>query len=416
MDWQSSLRASKGGGAFVTGKASAAGNPDSVSHHRNSIAFRAQGADTLSPMPSLKRNADSAFTLSPMNSASLAGAGGDPPKRPNGFDKSNTGHYAPEGGPFIPLPSSMAAQMQPNEEMRRVRPRLQPPQALQQDGPPRRLQRANSMPSLNDNAGFYHTFRSVATHGLLSQNEMRDRGISFNPSNDGRQRNANTIDVTRMPGHLDNGQAAISRQALTNPYHGALSVVLERDQPLGFQAPTLNDLDAHTRNQLSQAPESIRESLTRSVLSYQPQRLSNPDDASRRMHNSFMAIGTSSTGSTVPRAHEMTRPGMQPGQIDRLVVPEQHRSTVGQVQRDLSVRGGTTLPPVEFVHSTNTMVPRYQTPRGDVHAIQGIHAPAYQHAVTSHAQQHGDTDIHIVKTGMQDQPRQPETRPRSKSL
>ncbi|GAA5784280.1 hypothetical protein GCM10007860_07250 [Chitiniphilus shinanonensis] len=414
MDWQSSLRASKGGGAFVTGKASAAGSADSVSHHRNSIAFRAQQTDTLAPMPSLKRNADTAFTLSPMGG--VAGAGGDPPRRPNGFDKSNTGHYAPEGGPFIPLPASMAAQMQPNDEMRRVRPRLQPQQAPQQDGPPARLQRANSMPSVGDNAGFYHTFRSVATHGLLSQNEMRDRGISFNPSNDGRQRNAGTIDVTRLPGHLGNGQGEMSRQAVSNPHHGALSVVLERDQPLGFQPATIDDLDPQRREMLSQVPESMRASLTRSVVAALPQRLSDPDDASRRMHNSFMAIGSASTPSNVNGAHEMTRPGMPPAQIDRLVVPEQHRSTVGQVRRDLGARGGTAMPPVEFVHSTSTMVPQYQSPRGDINPVQGVRAPAYQHAVTSHAQQHGDTDIHIVKTGMQDQPRQPQTRPRSKSI
>ena len=414
IEWKRSLRSSgQNSGPFVTGKASAQGSLDSISHHRASLDFRTKLAPIQSPM---RHSVEMSPLLSHSSMGAMAGAGGDPPKRPNGFDKSNTGHYAPDGGPFMPLPKSMAWQMADPREKRR-----QMPDAL----PGGRRQRANSMPSLASDREFYGTFRSVMSGGILSQTEMREKGISFNPSHDGRLRDARHVEVTRMPGNLSpqdplsTQQGRVSRQAVTNEHHGALSVVLERNQALQTRPPTTQDLSLERRFQLLTAPSEVQEAATRYALASHGDVLTGtgPEDATRRMHSSFMVMSNASSPSTQPRAHEETRPRITPQQMNQMVVPMQHASAARQVIRDLSVRGGSTIPPVQFVHSSNDMEPQYRTRHGNAVNVSGLQAPAYHQAITSHANRHGDTDIHIVKTGVPQQGHAPiQTRPRSKTI
>lgn len=403
IEWKRSLRSSgNGNGVFVTGKASAMGTVDSISHHRASIDFRAS-------------------TSGKRATGGLAGAGGEPPRRPGGFDKSGTGHYAPDVGPFKPLPASMMSQMADPSEQRRQAPEL---------FPGGRRPRANSMPSLSGNAEFYGTFRSVMTNGILSQVEMREKGISFNPSHDGRLRDARHVEVTRMPGGLSPNDASstdqrrVSRQAVTNEHHGALSVVLERSKALQTREPTRGDLSrgerARLERTLQQAPPDLHGAITNYTLAGHGKELTGEgrDEAARRMHSSFMVVSDASSPSAQRGAHEETRPSISPRQIGQMLVPLQHASTARQVIRDLRARDGT-IPPVQFVHSSADMSPQYRTRHGDLVNVSGLQAPAYHHAITSHANRRGDTDIHIVKTGLpqQGQAQGPvQTRPRSKSF
>lgn len=410
LAWQRSLRVSepsKGKGPFVSGKASAKGDLDSISHHRASIAFRTKQA----PLQSPKRGGELSTMLHGGSHGGLAsGAGGDPPKRPNGFDKSNTGHYAPDVGPFVPLHPSMAFQMADPRGVRRQGAPLFP-------GGQR--PRANSMPALGQDGAFYSTFRSVMTHGLLPQNEMRQKGIGFNPSHDGRQRDANQIEVTRLSGGLSpRRQGALSQQAVNNPYHGALTVVLERGQEMQTRQPTRQDLSFDQRMRLLSAPNEVGPALENYMLASHGQVLTpqGQQQAEQRMHSSFLVMANASQPSNSNRAHEQQRPRLTPQQMNQVVVPEQHMSAARQVIRDLNVRGGLAFPQLQSIHSSDDMAPQYNTRHGNAVNVSGIQAPAYHTAIASHANRHGDTDIHIVKTGMSQQAQAPQTRPRSRTF
>lgn len=144
-----------------------------------------------------------------------SGAGGDHPGG-GGGRKGMDGHYSSDPGEFKPLPPGIKMAQEPRAR-------------------PQRRQRAMSLPNAMD-LGFYGTMRSVLTHGILPQPVMRERGIGFSPSHDGNRRESNEVEVTRVPRVDDvRQQRGIVRRAVENPYHGSLTVALERSSEMQYR-------------------------------------------------------------------------------------------------------------------------------------------------------------------------------------
>ena len=323
----------------------------------------------------------------PVASAASGGGGDDPGRGRKGLD----GHYSSDRGPYIPLPKGMKmAGPGPNRDAARdpVAPGGRP--------------RAMSLPSAND-FGFYMTMRSVLTHGILPQPEMRRRGIGFNPSHDGPLREADHVEVTRVPRIEDpQQQRTVSRKAVENPHHGSLTVALERSVELGTRRQSMdearNSMSLDDRFQMLTLPQDLSNAFLntrRSTL------LSGPDaigEANRRMRSTFSILSPSSEQTEHRHPFEAQRPSIQPGQMREVHVPFVHVPDARRVMQDMRDRGHLQFPTLVGVGDTNALAPQYNTRRGDRVDIQGVTAPAYHQTLNQSVQQHGTTDQHVVKT------------------
>ncbi|MCW7540111.1 hypothetical protein OOT46_19945 [Aquabacterium sp. A7-Y] len=287
---------------------------------------------------------------------------------------------------------------------------------------PAKLARTNSAPTLGADAAFYGTFRSVMSHGVLSQPEMRQHGIDFKASHDGSGRESSQIEVTRLPGRQPaEVQAQVAKNAVTNPYHGALTVALERSTALEARAPgeqeALAKMSESQRAQLNELPAEYRSMAIRTLGGDQVLTPAGQVEASRRMHSSFVVTADASAHSTSPSAHEQQRPPIRPGEMQQVLVPAEHGPAAQQALRDLRARGATELPSLQTVPSTTELSPQYQDKRGNAVSVEGLSAPAYHRPIAQQAAGRGDTDIHLVKTGTSEQdPARTAARPRSGSI
>lgn len=261
--------------------------------------------------------------------------------------------------------------------------------------------RAMSLPSAND-LGFYMTMRSVLTHGILRQPEMRGRGIGFNPSHDGNMRDADHVEVTRVP-KVDGlqQQRAVSRAAVENPHHGSLTVSLERSVELGTRSQTDQEvrsgMDLAQRFEMLSMPNEVASSVLngrRSNVLSSPQAI---NEANRRMRSTFSILSPSSESTRLSVPFEAQRPSIQPSQMRELHVPFLHIPDARRVMQDLRDRGQRRFPTLIGVGETNALVPQYNNRRGDRVDTQGVTAPSYHQALTQSVSQHGTTDQHIVK-------------------
>lgn len=316
------------------------------------------------------------------------GSGGDDPGRGR---KGLEGHYSSDRGPFIPLPPGIKmASPGPNRDAARD------PQA------PRGRPRAMSLPSAND-FGFYMTMRSVLTHGILPQPEMRRRGIDFNPSHDGPLRDADHVEVTRVP-KVDGlrQQREVSRAAVENPHHGSLTVSLERSVELGMRRQT--DEEVRGGMDLMQRFEMLRmpsEDVSSVLNGRRSNVLSGPsqiDEANRRMRSTFSILSPSSESTVLRAPFEAQRPSIEPSQMREVHVPFMHLPDARRVIQDMRDRGRRQFPTLTGVGDTNALAPQYNTRHGDRVDTQGVTAPSYHQALTQSVSQHGTTDQHVVKT------------------
>ncbi|WP_157360012.1 hypothetical protein [Caldimonas brevitalea] len=260
------------------------------------------------------------------------------------------------------------------------------------------------------------------THGVLSQPEMRQRGVDFNASHDGNARDTDQVEVTRMPGRQPaDAQAQVAQNAVTNRHHGALTVALERDTALPARAPTEQETLARLSNEqradLQQLPADFRAMALRTLGNEQVLTPAGQTEASRRMHSSFVVTADASGPSASAAAHEQQRAPIRPGEMQQVLVPAEHGPTAGQALRDLRARGATELPSLQTVPSTTALSPQYHDRRGNAVSVEGASAPAYHRPIAQQAAQRGDTDIHLVKTGTSGQdPAAAALRPRSDSI
>ncbi len=317
--------------------------------------------------------------------SSSGGSGGDDR---GGGRKGFDGHYSPDRGPFIPLPPGIKmAGPGPNRDAARD-PSIRP--------------RAMSLPSAND-LGFYTTMRSVLTHGILPQPEMRRRGIGFNPSHDGPLRDAEHVEVTRVPKVEDpRQQRAVSRAAVENPHHGSLTVALERSKELGTRRQT----DAEVRGGMSFEQRfellSMPTEDSGSILNARRSNvLSGPPaigEANRRMRATFSVLSPASEQAEHRQPYEAQRPSIQPAQMREVHVPFAHLPYARRVMQDMRDRGHRQFPALTGVGETNALAPQYNTRHGGRVETRGVTAPSYHEALNQSVQVHGTTDQHVVKT------------------
>lgn len=320
-------------------------------------------------------------------SGASGGGGDDRGGGRKGFD----GHYSSDRGPYVPLPPGIKmAGPGPNRDAARD-PR----------GPVTRP-RAMSLPSAND-FGFYMTMRSVLTHGILPQPEMRRRGIGFDPSHDGPLRDADHVEVTRVP-QVDSPrqQRGISKAAVENPHHGSLTVSLERSQELDTRRQSTEEarqnMSLEDRFQMLTLPHEFSGAFLNSRRSTM---LSGPEaigEANRRMRSTFSVLSPSSETTELRRPFETQRPSIQPSQMREVHVPFVHLPDARRVVQDMRDRGQQRFPTLVGVGDTNALVPQYNTRNGTRVDMQGVTAPSYHQTLNQSVQQHGTTDQHVVKT------------------
>lgn len=278
--------------------------------------------------------------------------------------------------------------------------------------PPAFHGRPSSAPTTTDPA-FAASYSSVRRHGVLSQNQMRDRNIAFNQSHDGRVER-NDIDVTRIQGSSDPQQRArAARMALENPAHGALSVALERH---GYgrlhtetHAPSTEEvfrsLSPEQRKDFDELvnggmePEQLLGMMARNQ---QTTGLSphGQSQAYHRMQNTFMVTAHASAPAAYASPYEDTRHGIPPSEFRGVYVPQSHAHTARQVDRELAARQ-SVYPQAVVVPDRPGMNPYYQAPNGSEHQIHGVQAPDYYNALRAQLSSEEDYDAHIVKTGIQ---------------
>jgi hypothetical protein len=271
--------------------------------------------------------------------------------------------------------------------------------------------RTNSAPTTRD-PHFAGPYRSVRTQGILAQSDMRVRRMEYHASNDGNTVQRTDVDVTRVPGDRD-GQRnylkmeANARAAVENHAHGALSVALERggDEPLATESKSppltaeqrkeLPDLMKYTGLSLEKAEELVTQNQKVEVLSN-----SGKDQASQRMHSTFMVTADSNEAALHESAYETTRPSIPPSQFTSVQVPSGYGRISRQVDRELAARGGPVYPPSQYVPDVAGLQPYYQRPNGSTLQVTGVRAPAYHSGIQQQTLGGGDVDVHIVRTGL----------------
>jgi len=240
--------------------------------------------------------------------------------------------------------------------------------------------------------------RSVSQFGVLSQQEMRNRHMSYTPSHDGYD-GGSSVALARVPGGPSisaQDRYAASHHAMHAPHFGAMTVAMEhRDHELGTQPlPLSPEQEAQIAAMPAEWQQAARNALSQG-LALTPAGLA---EAERRMANTFMM--TASNGS--PPSHgslsyEASASSIPPGSFNSMLVPPHLASQAHMVQMDMR-RAGLPMPPVHMVPmQPMTTPPDYHTQHGDpVSVPPGIGAPGYGNAVYGQTSGAG-TDTHFVR-------------------
>lgn len=311
-----------------------------------------------------------------------SGAGGDHPGG-GGGRKGMDGHYSSDPGEFKPLPPGIKMAQEPRAR-------------------PQRRQRAMSLPNAMD-LGFYGTMRSVLTHGILPQPVMRERGIGFSPSHDGNRRESNEVEVTRVPRVDDvRQQRGIVRRAVENPYHGSLTVALERSSEVQYRPQSDHEVRSGMSLDQRFAMLGMPDEDVRGVINARRGNVlgsqQSVQDANRRMHGSFSVLAPSSEQPNQNQPYEATRGSIRPQDMREVHVPFQHLPDARRVLQDMRRSGQPVFPQLVGVHDTQNLAPRYNTRRGDAVDTTGVTAPAYHDTLFDAVGRLGAVDQHLVRT------------------
>ena len=248
------------------------------------------------------------------------------------------------------------------------------------------------------NTKFGEVLTSVLTHGLLSESDKIGKGIQFTTSHDGSNHIArDSVDVTSIPYSQDQeSRLQLAHQALTMPYNGALSVVIERsDSEIPFVEEKI-PLTKEQEDMISKESADMQKML-RSSLEKGTQKVATPEGiniANHRMENSFLLIMKSSGQSNYNVASEQTRPSVPANEILAVLVPEAHQDSVSEVQKQLR---DAPLADFHCVGQTNELVPDYIGKKGDRIDLNGVIAPNYKGVLADMINKHQGVDVHIVR-------------------
>lgn len=263
-------------------------------------------------------------------------------------------------------------------------------------GPPRSTRRSSSGPTSSSRTAT--SMRSVSQFGVLSQQEMRDRHMSYTPSHDGYD-GGSSVALARVPGGpglTDRERLDASHYAMHAPHFGAMTVAMEhRDHELGTQPLPLSPAQEAEIAAMPAEWQPVARNALSQGLGLSPAGLA---EAERRMANTFMM--TASNGSPPNQgslSYETSASNIPPGSFNSMLVPPHLASQAHMVQMDMR-RAGLPMPPVHMVPMQPMATPPdYHTQHGSqVTVPPGIGAPGYGNAIYGQTSAAG-TDTHFVR-------------------